>query len=223
MQPITLPINELKPAITGLAKLIAKHATLPVLKNIKVERTAEGWIALTATDLDAFATVRLEQPGQGEPCAMLIPHEDLARTVKTCGKNENILVAPRTKNTGCIQYGLGTQLAEIEFESLPVAEFPETPRINGDAIPIPEPMRSAIHEALECSSTDATRIVINGVCLDVTNPKAHYVVGTDGRHLFSSNSFVLPLKDSVIIDHRHIGLRKAADWLDPSPVAARAH
>ena len=199
MKPITLPMAELKPALIGLGKLINKSSGLPVLRNIKIERTAEGWIALTATDLDAFATVRLEQPVEGEPLALLVPHEALARTVKTCAKDENILVAPDAKNTGYIQYGLGSQVAEIQFESLPVAEFPETPRINAEPIPLPEPMRTSIHEAMECSSTDCTRSILNSACIDVTNPKAHYVVGTDGRHLFSSNSFNLPLKESLII------------------------
>ena len=199
MNPITLPMAELKPALTGLGKLIQKSHGLPVLKTIKVERTAEGWVSLTATDLDAFATVRLEQPAQGEPFALLVPHEDLARTVKTCGKDENILVAPGNNQTGFIQYGLGSQIAEIQFEALPVVEFPETPRISGDPIPLPALLRSSIREAMECSSTDCTRLIINGICLDVTNPKAHYVVGTDGRHLFSSNSFSLPLKNSLII------------------------
>lgn len=199
MKPITLPMAELKPALTGLGKLINRSNTLPVLKNIKIERTAEGWIALTATDPDAFATVRLEQPVEGEPFAIMIPHEDLARTVKTCAKDENILIAPGDKDTGFIQYGLGTQLAEIQFESLPVADFPETPRIIGDAIPLPAAMRASIHEAMECSSTDCTRLILNGVCIDVSNPEAHYVVGTDGRHLFSSNSFALPLKESLVI------------------------
>ena len=206
MNPITLPMAELKPALTGLGKLIQKSHGLPVLKTIKIERTAEGWVSLTATDLDAFATVRLEQPAEGEPLALLVPHEDLARTVKTCGKDENILVAPGNNQTGFIQYGLGSQIAEIQFEALPVVEFPETPRISGDPIPLPALLRSSIREAMECSSTDCTRIILNGICLDVTNPKAHYVVGTDGRHLFSSNSFSLPLKDSLIIpNHKFLG------------------
>jgi hypothetical protein len=52
MNPITLPIAELKPALAGLGKVINPRATLPVLHHVKVERTAEGWIALTGTDLD---------------------------------------------------------------------------------------------------------------------------------------------------------------------------
>jgi hypothetical protein len=175
MKPITLPMAELKPALIGLGKLIQKSHGLPVLKTVKVERTAEGWVALTATDLDAYATVRLEQPAEGEALALLVPHEELARTVKTCAKDENILVAPGAKNTGFIQYGLGSQLAEIEFDSLPVAEFPEAPSINAAPIPLPEPLRTSIQQTLECSNTDCTRLVLNGVCLDVSNTKAHYV------------------------------------------------
>ena len=60
MKSINLPLTELKPALTGLGKVIQKNATLPVLSMIKVERTNHGWIALTGTDLDSFVTVRLE-------------------------------------------------------------------------------------------------------------------------------------------------------------------
>jgi DNA polymerase III sliding clamp (beta) subunit (PCNA family) len=191
---IALPIAELKPALTGLGKVLKKHS-LPVLKNIKVERTKEGWIALTATDLDAFATVRLEQPTEGEPTAILVPYEELQKAVKVCTKNETITVHPTFKNTGSLQYGI----AEIEFESLPVTEFPEIPRIQGEPIPLPELLRTSIHEALECASTDASRQILNSAFIDVSNPKAQYVVGTNGSHLYASNSFTLPLKQSVIL------------------------
>ena len=76
------------------------------------------------------------------------------------------------------------------------------PSLNAWRIPLPEPLRTSIQQAQECSSTDPTRLILNGVCLDVSNAKAHYVVGTDGRHLFSSNSFSLPLKDSLILPSR---------------------
>ena len=209
MSTITLPIAELKPALTGLAKILNRHASLPVLNHIKIERTGDGWIALTATDLDHFATVRLEQPAQGGPLALLVPYEQLQRTVKACTKDESIFVGPGPKNTGFLQYGLGAQLAEIEFESLPIAEFPETPHIHGNAITLPENVRSSIHDALECASTNEHRLILNRVCLDVSKRETHYVVGTDGHHLFSSNSFNLPLKDSLILpSHRFLGWKE---------------
>jgi DNA polymerase III sliding clamp (beta) subunit (PCNA family) len=83
-------------------------------------------------------------------------------------------------------------------DSLPAAEFPDVPRINGEAIAVPDAMRAAIHQALECASDDETRLILNGAYVDVSTG-SHYVVGTDGRHLFSSNSFSLPLKKSVLI------------------------
>jgi len=51
MSKIAPPIAELKPALTGLGKIIAKHTTLPVLNHIKIERTNDGWVALPSTDL----------------------------------------------------------------------------------------------------------------------------------------------------------------------------
>ena len=62
MNQITLPIAELKPALTGLGKIISRSATLPVLRMIRIERNKDGWITLTGTDLERFVTVRLEQP-----------------------------------------------------------------------------------------------------------------------------------------------------------------
>lgn len=209
MSTIALPIAELKPALTGLAKILNKHASLPILSNIKLERNGDGWIALTATDLDHFATVRREQPAQGEPLALLVPSGQLQRTVKACAKNENVFVGPGSKNTGYLQHGLGTRLAEIEFESIPIAGFPEAPRIQGNAITLPDNVRGSINDALECARTDEHRLILNGVCLDVRKRDAHYVVGTDGHHLFSSNSFNLPLKDSLILpSHRFLGCKE---------------
>lgn len=61
MSPFTLPIAELKPALAGLGKVIAKRVALPVLGTIKIERTKDGRIALTGTDLNHHVTVRLEE------------------------------------------------------------------------------------------------------------------------------------------------------------------
>ena len=201
----TLPVAELKPALAGLGKIIAKRCTLPVLGNIKLERTKDGWIALTGTDLDHHVTVRLEQPGAGEPDALLVPYDELLKTCKACGSGEEILVGRTGKETAAIKYRIGQQFVETKVESLPVEEFPEIPRIKGDAIALPDSLRAAIHEALQCASTDETRIILNGAYIDVSKPEANYVVGTDGRHLYSSNSFALPLAQSLVIPaHRFL-------------------
>ena len=194
MNPITLPIAELKPALAGIGKVINPRATLPVLHHVKVERTADGWIALTTTDLDRFVTMRLEHPAEGLPMAVLIPYDQLVQVTKNCGKDERIHI-----ELGCIKFALADSLGEQKVKHLPVEEFPVTPRIKAEAIALPPELRRSIHEAMECASVDATRYVLNGTFIDTSNPKANYIVGTDGRHLYSANSFTLPLKESVII------------------------
>jgi DNA polymerase III sliding clamp (beta) subunit (PCNA family) len=212
MKPISLPNAELKPALTGLSKIIQKHSHLPVLKCVKIERTSDGWIALTATDLDQCATVRLEQPVEGEPATVLVPFDELLKTSKSCSKSDAISVEGEKMASGAsvtMRYPIGGQHVEHQIESFPVEEFPSIPRIDGEPFPVNDLVRSAIHEALECASTDETRVILNAAFLDVSNPKRHHVIGTDGRHLYSSNSFDLPLKDSLIVPaHKFLGWRE---------------
>ena len=208
MSKIALPIAELKPALSGFAKVIAKRTTLPVLNHVKIERTKDGWIALSATDLDTYVTLRLEQPSDGEPLSLLVPYDELAKITKSCERNESIL-AVVDKAGVRLQYPISPQFVETKVDSLPVEEFPGIPRIKGDSIPVPNALRLSLHEAFECASTDETRSIINSAYLDVSDAKCHHVVGTDGRHLYSSNSFNLPLKESIIIPtHRFLGWKE---------------
>jgi DNA polymerase III sliding clamp (beta) subunit (PCNA family) len=209
MSPIALPLAELKPALTGLAKVINRHSTLPILSHLKLERAADGWVSLTATDLDTFATVRLEQPSQGEPLTLLVPYEELLKISKGRGKDEEIFLEPAAPNSVLLRSRIGDQFAETRVVSLPVDEFPVPPSIGGQPIPVDAYLRSALQQAMLCASTDETQLILNGAYLDVSKPNAHYVVGTDGRHLFSSNSFALPLKDSLLIpSHRFLGWKE---------------
>jgi DNA polymerase III sliding clamp (beta) subunit (PCNA family) len=204
MKPITLPIAELKPALAGLGKVINPRSSLPVLHHVKIERTSDGWIALTGTDLDRFVTMRLEHPAEGPPMAVLVPYDQLTQITKNCGKNERIHIEP-----GLIKFALADSLGEQKVKHIPTDEFPATPRIKADAIALPPELRRSIHEAMECASVDATRYVLNGTFIDTSNPKANYIVGTDGKHLYSANSFTLPLKNSVIIpNHKFLGWKE---------------
>ncbi|QIF02842.1 DNA polymerase III subunit beta [Roseimicrobium sp. ORNL1] len=198
MKPITLPAAELKPALTGLAKVINTRSTLPVLSNIKVERTSDGWIALTSTDLDRWVTVRLEHPAEGPPSTVMLPYDQLSQVVKSCGKGENIEVTS-TEDTSIIRFPLGDTLGESKVSFISPDEFPKTPKLKSESIPLPSGLRESLLEAMECASNDQTRYVLNGTFIDSMDPKANYIVATDGKHLYSANSFTLPLKDSVII------------------------
>ena len=209
MSKIQLPIAELKPALAGLGKVIQKSTHLPVLKTVKVDRTRDGWITLTGTDLDAFITVRLEEPAAGEPASILVPFDDLAKTTKGCATGEALTVEKAGKEAVVLHYPVGQQMAQITLESPGVEEFPPVPKIKSEPVPLSNDIRTALLEAMECASTDTTRYILQGACIDVSDRKCHHIVGTDGRHLYSSNSFALPLAESLIIPtHKFLGWKE---------------
>ncbi len=209
MSNINLPVAELKPALIGLGKIIAKRTTLPVLGMIKLERTKDGWITLTGTDLETFVSVRLEQPAEGEPVSILVAHEDLNRITKRCQKEETISVEKAKVDKALVKYPIGSQTAEEHVESLATEEYPPMPRIKSEPVPLSNDIRSSLLDAFECASIDSTRIILNGAYIDVSKPSCHQIVGTDGRHLFASNSFRLPLAESLIIpSHKFLGWKE---------------
>ena len=141
MNNIKLPVAELKPALIGLGKIIAKRTTLPVLGMIKLERTKDGWITLTGTDLERFVTVRLEQPAEGEPASILVAHEDLNRITKRCQKEETISIEKAKSDKALIQYPIGSQTAEEHVESLATEEYPPVPKIKSEPVPLNNDIR----------------------------------------------------------------------------------
>jgi DNA polymerase III sliding clamp (beta) subunit (PCNA family) len=212
MSKIALPIAELKPALIGLGKVINKRCTLPVLSHIKIERTKDGWIALTSTDLDSFVTVRLEQPSDGEAVELLVPYEDLLKIMKNCQKTDTVAIRTGenlSELSVLVEYPVGQQTAEAKLTSLPVVEFPEIPRIKGEPVPVSDAVRQSIHEAFDCASTDETRLILNSAFIDVSKEDGHYIVGTNGSILFSSNSFKLPLKECLVLPtHKFLSYRE---------------
>jgi DNA polymerase III sliding clamp (beta) subunit (PCNA family) len=201
MSKIQLPIAELKPALVGLGKVVSRRTTLPVLGTIKIDRTRDSWITLTATDLDAFVTVRLEEPSEGEPVSMLVSHDDLNRFTKGCSPGETLIVEQSGPGKVQVHYPIGGQTATAQTDFIPADDFPPVPKVKGEAVPLPDMVRQSLHAALECVSDDETRAVINGAYLDVSKKDGHCLVGTDGRHLYAGNSFTLPLTESFIIPH----------------------
>jgi hypothetical protein len=165
----------------------------PCCSNVKVERTADGWIALTGTDLDRFVTMRLEHPCAGPPATVLLPYDQLAQVVKNCGSGETIEVES-SPSASIIRFPLGNETGESKVAFVAPDEFPQTPRLKAEAIPLPRNLRRSLLEAMDCASIDSTRYVLNGAFIDTGNPKANYIVGTDGKHLYSANSFALPLQ-----------------------------
>ena len=218
MNNITLPVRELKTALTGLSKVISKRATLPVLQHVRAERAADGVTTISATDLDAFASYRFAEGSEGKAESILVPFTALNSIVKSIAERTKPSAFEKSgREHALVYYQIGGHAAEQRVESLPSDEWPPTPKLNGERVLLDGALRSALLEAFKCASTDESRYVLRGAYVDVSEKQSHYVVATDGKHLYSSNSFHVPIGTSVIIpDHRFLGWKgfgQDGDWL----------
>jgi len=195
---IILPMPELKNALPGFNKLVSRRTTLPVLSCIKISRKADGEVNLQATDLDAHATFTLATSQPGEAVDVLIPLEQLIKAAKCTGPDQNVALLIGADTTK-IRYFIGGSSVQQPVNTIPVAEWPQCPEITADSAPLQPGFASTLKEAMQCCSDDPSRLILNGACLDAREPKAHYVVATNGRFLYSANSFTFPFKEEVII------------------------
>lgn len=110
MKEIVLPVMALKEALPGLNRVVAKKSTLPVLSCVRLVRDTEGRIHIQATDLDAFATYTAKEPLPGPALDMLVPLDQLAKTVKSLSSEGTIGFINEAKDKVKLQYSIGGNL-----------------------------------------------------------------------------------------------------------------
>jgi len=214
-QEITLAVSELKEALPGLTKIIGKSRSLPVLQTVRINRNQEGIVTLHATDLDSFLSYTARDAQQGEPTEVLVPVDQLTKATKSSSPKEEIGIVPEAKDKVKIRYNIAGNRVEQTISTFAVQEYPPAPRINQPSTQLEPQFGQALKEALACCSEDSSRYVLQGACLDVNDKKFHYIVGTNGRMLFSANSFCFNLTKSVIIpDSKFLTW---SDFLDDQP------
>ena len=203
---ISISVSELKPAIAGLAKVVSNKSTLECLRCVRVDATPEQ-VSILGTDLDMFARITLPEAKCDTTASFLLPFDRLQAITRKFNARTILNL-----EEGRIFCDLGTGRVSENVESLALKEFPEEPAFEIKTVALPESFPRRFTETMGCSSTDATRYVLNGILLDVSDSACHNLVGTDGRHLFSANSFTLPLSQSVIIpNHKLLLWRGLAD------------
>lgn len=196
---IEMPVAALKSALPGFSKIIPKKVTLPILGCVKVSLNEQtNVIQIEATNLDETVQYRLPNPANGISGEVLVPLGELTKIVKACSSKDSIRIIGEQKRT-IIRYPLGGGFIDQAVDKEDLKEWPVMPTVDGNAIALTDSFKSTLQQALECASSDTSRPNIAGACLDVSNPKGHYVVGTDGRHLFSANTFNFDLKSSLLI------------------------
>ena len=197
---ISITLNDLKPALAGLSKVVSAKAALECLRCVRVDATPEK-VTLTGTDLDICAQVSLPEAYSETTGSFLLPLDRLQSMARRLPPRSFLYL-----EEGKISCDLGSGRVTEIVDSPALSEFPVEAEFTAEPVLLPESFPQRFLEAMACSSTDATRYVLNGALLEVSGPAdgGHYIVGTDGRHLFSANSFTLPLQQSVIIPSHKI-------------------
>jgi DNA polymerase III sliding clamp (beta) subunit (PCNA family)/exonuclease VII small subunit len=196
---IEIPVAELKSALHGLSKIIGRSRTIPVLNSIKISLDKDQQaVTLQATNLDEIATYRVASPGKGASGEVLIPLETVAKIIKGCSPEQSIWFIGDKKETK-IRYVIAGNLVDRVVEYLSPQEWPTVKVIHQDSFLLDASFKLALKEALDSASTDSSRYVLNGACLDVSDQECHCVVGTDGRHLYSANTFRFQIPESLIV------------------------
>jgi DNA polymerase III sliding clamp (beta) subunit (PCNA family) len=171
---------------------------LPVLGCVKVTLNTDRTLRVQANNLEQIVTARLNKPFQGTPGKLLIQLEELASIARHCAANDTIELSVDGKETSIIYPAAGTRIKKL-VAHLGLEEFPSEMVVNAEPIRLDDAFKEALQQAFDCASVDSSRYVLQGACLDVSKKEAHYAVGTDGRHLFSANSFLFDVPESIIV------------------------
>lgn len=216
MKPqIEIPVAVLKTVLPGLSKIIAKKSTLPILGCVKVHQD-DKQIVIEATNLDETVYYGLPNQTKGPPCEVIVPLDELSKVVKRCSA-KGVIRLVTEENKTLIRYSLAGGFVDEPVDTFLAKEWTVMPILKSEDIPLPQGFKETLRQAMECASTDDSRYILNGACLDVTtSDKAHYIVGTDGHQLFAANSFAFKLNASVLISTRRFltwpGFMDDGEW-----------
>ncbi len=197
--PVTINGNELHLALTGLRRVISKKTSIPALSHVLVSSYIGSGCTITGTDLDTFAIYRVQDVhGEITDFQTLIPLDALMRLTKTA-KRDRVTLNPLVNSEWLeitIDGPLGVRTHYLNL--MHSDEYPELP----ERIPVqdcgPE-LLPAYRKAAPFASDDETRMVLNGIRLDVEELGIPRVVTTDGRRLCALSVPSIPLETSVTI------------------------
>lgn len=210
---IQFPASDLKQAVAGLSKVMVRSG-LPALRCARMRRDDSGYVSVSVTDLETLATYRLPLPQEGPAGDLLVPWELFVKASKNT--KERAIFIRESADTVVARTFIGSMSFEEPAAMPPSDEWPFIPEVTGPTLDLPDGFKTAFVEAMSCSSTDDSRRIINGVCLDLTKPECHYVVATNGRQLYAANTFKFDLARSIVVPNRKIltwsGLVDDGDW-----------
>lgn len=218
---ITIQRSDLKRAVTGFNRIISGKPHLPVLQHVHLEAGENGIVA-RATNLDQIAAYSFTDTEVSVPGECLIPLTALKGLTKGRG-SETVEIESEADDVIRITNHVQGHAVTHPVGGLALEEWPQMD-LSIDTAPA-EGFLERFQRAAPFTSTDETRVAINGVYVDTAGEgdRPHSVVATDGRRLTVYNGLKLPVERSFIIptskflggikpeQHTEIGIREEDD------------
>jgi DNA polymerase III sliding clamp (beta) subunit (PCNA family) len=205
---ITIERKELRDALAGLSKVVPRRRTLPVLQHIRFD-PVDDKLLVSATDLEQHLSctcTALQVVPEAKPFTLALDQLDLLAK----GPDKDAITFLPGGEDLTVRYPVAQQTMERTLPTCSIDEWPAVPpAVNVN--PVEPGFLAQFRRAAPFTSTDASRLILSGVLLDVQDTE-HRLVATDGRRMTSLNHVRLPLVTSVVLP-----LRKLLTWSKFTP------
>lgn len=169
--------------LNGVGQVASKNATLPILECVRINVRVDGFMVITAFDLEVSAMRKIKIAESFEnPLDFCVNPKDLSNVLKTLRDEE---VSLRIDDMTCeIKHAKG----EVTLPTLPSVDYPTIDMESGafklsiEAATLYEWLKNAAGFA----GTDKLRPILNGVYMYVENDEMG-VAASDGLYLFTNN------------------------------------
>ena len=194
---VLLTVAELKFALAGLLRIIPKRANLEVLHGVLIQ-TSGLHLRVSATDLESCATYHASNANVAEPGPNVAV--DVQRLKDALGLSSQGDVVLSLTASGLLRVSVKSErgTSEMVLPVLDATEFPPPPA-EVDTRAADPAFLARFQTAAPFCSTDPSRFILQGVCLERQSNGSHTLVATDGRRMTAFPGLKLPLDISLVV------------------------
>lgn len=166
----------LSKALNTVSKAVSSKTTIPILKGIMLQTSADGTLTLSASDLELSIEKKIDVQVESEGSIVVFSKlfGDIIRKLP----NEEILIEEKENNTVLIK----TSSSEFTIVGIETDEFPELKELDevtGTITFEKQIFKDMVRKTSFSASVDETRGVIVGVLLEI-EPDSVNMVALDG-------------------------------------------
>ena len=174
---LTIAKEQLNSGLQAVQNIVGVRTTLPILSNVLL-RATEGWLELTATDLDVTIVCPVAATVV-KPGATTLPVKKLFSIVRELATTD-IELEVDEKNSCSLRAGASF----FRINGLPAEEFPPLPKFTEKRrVVLPQDkLKGMLRRTSFAVSNDEARYVLNGIFFSLKEHKVT-LVATDGRRL----------------------------------------